>query len=62
MMERLCVGGSGFADGVRISAGLLMLCFFAVVWVGPSIWGQICWLGRGVDVFWFVLGFVFLVS
>ena len=51
MIKRLSIVGSGSVDGgsslIR-AADVVFVC--AVGWVGPSIWGQICWLGGRVKV------------
>jgi len=53
--------GCGSADGgssLPWAAAVVFVC--AVGWVGPSIWGQICWLG-GKTGYGLFLRFFFLV-
>ena len=60
MIERLSIVGSGPAGGgssLRRATDFVFVC--AVGWVGPSIWGQICWLGGGVNRLCFVLAVLF---
>ena len=50
MTERFSIAGSGAVDGgssLPWAAAVVFVC--AVGWVGPSIWGQICWLGGRVN-------------
>ena len=52
--------GFGLADGgsiLRWATDFVFVC--AVGWVGPSIWGLICWLGGRVGRLWFVLAVLF---
>jgi len=62
MIERLSIVGSGLADGgsnLCRATSVMFVC--AMGWVGPSIWGQICWLGGGVNRLCFVLAVLFFI-